>query len=281
MKFTLFLLATALYAQKFEVAAIKPSPDFAALQAAGQRPHCVNLIDQARVEMTCLTLSRLVIVAYRIEPYQLTSPDWMATTPFDVLAKLPEGATKEQVPAMLQAMLAERFNLAVRKETKEESVYALTVGKDGPKLKEASTGDLTSEHPFPDGTGGRIMLYISPQGPDGWQTYSMLNGTMMFDASRITLAQLTAVLAKQVDLPVIDHTGRNGAYAVSFPVPHGPNGGGRAGRGGAPAPSNDAALPTGADIFKSVEKLGLRLEKTKAPIEHIVVEHADKLPTGN
>jgi len=105
------------------------------------------------------------------------------------------------------------------------------------------------------------MLYVSDQKEDGWQTYSMLNGAMIFDASRITLAQLTTVLAKQVELPVVDRTGLSGAYQVSFPVPHGPNGRGSAGRGGAPAPSNDAALPSGGDIFKSVEKLGLHLEK--------------------
>ncbi|MCU1237673.1 MAG: hypothetical protein JWP63_5640, partial [Candidatus Solibacter sp.] len=50
---------------------------------------------------------------------------------------MPEGATSDQIPAMLQALLGERFKLAAHKENRPRPVYALVVGKGGPKFKEA------------------------------------------------------------------------------------------------------------------------------------------------
>ena len=85
-----------------------------------------------------MSLADLIRVAYRVKPYQLSGPDWMTAERFDVLAKMPEGATREQVPEMLKALLAEPFKLAVHRESKEHAVYALVVGKGGPKLKESA-----------------------------------------------------------------------------------------------------------------------------------------------
>ena len=82
-----------------------------------------------------MSLYGLILTAYRLEDYQLTGPDWMIMDTFDILANMPESATKEQLPEFLQAMLAERFGLVVRRESKEQSIYALTVGKGGPSLR--------------------------------------------------------------------------------------------------------------------------------------------------
>src|SRR5205814_5568237 len=78
-------------------------------------------------------------------------PDSMKSQRFDILAKMPEGATKEQVPEMLQALLAERFQLKVHRENREQSIYALVVGKGGPKLKEAAPDPETPPAPAPGG----------------------------------------------------------------------------------------------------------------------------------
>lgn len=284
----LLLSSGILFAQaKFEVASVKPSPDPAAMAASGQPPHRGIGIDAARVDMGSVSLLTLIGMAYKVEAYRVTGPNWMATERFDVLAKIPEGATKQQVPEMLQTLLAERFKLVAHRETSEEPVYALLVGTDGPKLKEAPSGDLTSARPFPNDAGGRVLLSISDHGSNGWQTYFMLNGSMVFEAPRITLPELALVLMRQVDLPVVDKTGLPGAYEVSLLVPGGPNArmaAGVSGRRGAldgASPSGEASVPTGVNIFKSVEKLGLQLERTKAPIEHLVVEHLEKIPTEN
>lgn len=115
---------------KFEVAAIKP----VTLRSAG--PSLAGLhVEGTRVDLGMMSLTTLILLAYKVEPFQITGPDFLPLTRFDIQAKMPDGATKAQVPEMLQTLLAERFGLKLRKETREQQVYALVVGQDGPKLK--------------------------------------------------------------------------------------------------------------------------------------------------
>jgi uncharacterized protein (TIGR03435 family) len=93
----LFAAASSAPTLKFEVAAIKP--------AAPEAAHVGTAIAGTRLDMDFFSLTALIITAYKVETYQITGPDWMATTGFDILARMPEGATKEQVPEMLQALL--------------------------------------------------------------------------------------------------------------------------------------------------------------------------------
>ena len=116
-------LAGLCAAQQFEVASVKPS---------GTPPHLVYAIDSSRVDIGFTPLKSLIVLAYRVQAYQVDGPDWLASARFDLLAKLPAGATKEQVPEMLRALLAERFRLVAHHENKEQQVYALLPGKDGP-----------------------------------------------------------------------------------------------------------------------------------------------------
>src|SRR5207237_1994767 len=74
--------------------------------------------------------------------YRLTGgPDWLATERFDIDAKSDRAVSKDQMLQMLQSLLAERFKLKVHRETKELRVYALTVGKNGPKVVTAKGGE--------------------------------------------------------------------------------------------------------------------------------------------
>src|ERR1017187_7864415 len=109
----------------FEVASIKPAtmPTPAQLQAG--KLHVGMNIDAARVDFGFLSLADLIPIAFRVKPYQVSGPNWMSAQRFDILAKMPEGATKEQVPDMLQALLVERFKLTFHRDNKEHSVYAL------------------------------------------------------------------------------------------------------------------------------------------------------------
>jgi uncharacterized protein (TIGR03435 family) len=246
-------------------------------------------IEGRRVDIGVMPLRALVRRAYRLEDYQLTGPDWMIMESFDIVAHIPDGATQEQLPELLQALLAERFGLVVRRESKEQSIYALTVGKGGPKLKEADLTSPPSETPFPDGAGGRALMGLI-HGPDGLETFSMLKGTAIFEAERIAMPELARVLMKFVNFPVIDKTALKGLYQVAIGVPGqtfsgGYNSGGAgmlAMRGGLSGAGGDQAPdPSGVSIFASLEKLGLRLERGKAPIEHLTVEHLEKTPTEN
>src|SRR5689334_12737281 len=87
------------FAQQFEVASVKLS---------GTPPSHAYTIDSARVELGGSTVQNLIQMAYKLESYQVDGPAWIATTRFDIQAKLPPGGSKEQVPQMVRAMLAER-----------------------------------------------------------------------------------------------------------------------------------------------------------------------------
>src|SRR5215469_15021168 len=121
----------------FEVASIKPAPPITQLaeQFRSGKAHIGMSIDGARVEFGFVSLADLIVQAYKIQPFQLNGPDWMKQERFDVLAKLSDGASKDHVPEMLQALLAERFKLSIHRDTKEQPVYALVVGKNGLKMK--------------------------------------------------------------------------------------------------------------------------------------------------
>jgi len=118
----------------FEVASIKPSEDLNSLIAAGKIPRFMPRIDDSQVDLSFISLEQLIVMAYEVKPYQVSGPDWIKTTRFDISAKLPDGGKKDQVPAMLRALLEERFKLAIHRETRDHPVYALIVGKDGSKL---------------------------------------------------------------------------------------------------------------------------------------------------
>jgi len=93
-----------------------------------------------RVEIRAATLGELIQRAYLLKPYEVAGPPWIYEDRFDVLAKLPDGAAGEQVPLMLQALLAERFELAVERRAKPVATYRLVAAKNGPKLRPAENG---------------------------------------------------------------------------------------------------------------------------------------------
>ncbi len=119
-------------AMAFEVASVKP----AAPQPPGQFRISMGG-DPGRVDYQGVSLKILIERAYQIKSYQVTGPDWLDSERFDVVAKLPDGAKPEDVPKMLQTLLAERFKLTVHREQKTLPVYALGVGKNGPKLQKS------------------------------------------------------------------------------------------------------------------------------------------------
>jgi uncharacterized protein (TIGR03435 family) len=124
-------------APAFEVASIKPAAPLDANAVMSGKLHLGMRTDAARVDIGYLSLADLIHLAYRVKPFQISGPDWMGGQRFDIQAKIPEGASTDQVPEMLQALLAERFKLAVHRENTEQAVYALVVGKGGSKMKDA------------------------------------------------------------------------------------------------------------------------------------------------
>jgi uncharacterized protein (TIGR03435 family) len=103
----------------FEVASIRPSPplDTIKRQIDQGKLHVGMFVDGARVDIGFLSVGEMIPIAYRVKLYQVAGPDFMGNDHWDILAKIPEGASKDQVPEMLRALLEERFKLKVHAET--------------------------------------------------------------------------------------------------------------------------------------------------------------------
>jgi uncharacterized protein (TIGR03435 family) len=271
----------------FEVASIKAAGPLDPSRIRSGQMHLGMRIDAARVDIGSMSLADLIQEAYRLKPYQISGPGWMTSERFDVLAKMPEGASREQVPEMLQALLAERFKLAVHRETKEHAMYALLVGKSGPKLTEsppdADAPAGRGENAQATIAGGRMGVTRMSAGP---------GGGMHLELSKMTMARFAEILSRYLSSPVVDLTELKGTYQMAldlsmedllsaartagYTVP-GLGGGGDAAR----QPADAASDPGGLSILGTLQQLGLRLEPRKAPMEMIVIDHVEKAPTEN
>ncbi len=226
------------------------------------------------------SLHMLIRMAYGLEDNQiLNEPAWFGSDSFEVDAKMDEETTaafnklngKDQMKArqhMLQAMLADRFKLAAHKETRDLQIFNLVVAKGGPKFKEAKEGDT-----YPNGIK-------SPDGKStaGWITVGP--GELTMQGGEIK--NMASILSDQLSHHVFDKTDLGAKYDIHLKwAPQdrqGPEMKGAASSGGdGGAPSGDA----GPSIFAALqEQLGLKLETAKAPVEVLVIEHAEK-PSAN
>lgn len=321
----LLLMPGALVAQTapakltFDVATIKPAAPLdpqtiAADMQAGKMPRIGPHVSADRAEYYYFPLKSMIAAAYKVKDYQVSGPDWLASDRFDIEATLPEGASKDDVPAMLQALLADRFKLVAHRETAEHKVLALIVSKGGPKLKESSAPPPPIDPNAPLKPGE--MTFDGPDGPirmtrnhDGSMTFNMgAKGTMTqkldaqnqsvrIDSNMVTMAgfadTLSAIMTQMGGTQVVDMTGLKGNYEVSVEIALSDLMAMARSQGFGPPPppsgaaANAAAGPTASDpsggtsVYQSVKQLGLELEDRKAPVEQLVVDHVEKQPTEN
>jgi uncharacterized protein (TIGR03435 family) len=242
-----------------------------------------------RLDYSNVSLTVLIARAFRVKPIQISGPAWFDTERFDIVAKIPGGTPKDQVPEMLQTLLVERFHMEVRRESRDQPVFALLVDKNGPKLtksEEDSSAPLAVS-----GLEARRGNRDRPMVTAG-------NGRL--EAHRVTLGALANLLSASLRRPVLDQTGIVGTYDVKLEAaPEDVGGAARSARmtvpgntgidgvnspatalaGFEPVPGSDE-LPSGW-ILASIRRLGLRLEARRASIEHIVIEKAQKTPSEN
>jgi uncharacterized protein (TIGR03435 family) len=252
--------------------------------------------DPGMIDYKNVTLKFLVAHAYGMKEDRISGPEWLGSASYDIMAKKPAAVPHDQTMLMLQALLTERFKLTLHKETKTMPAYALTVAKSGPKLKEidpaivaASMADAAgggSQQP-PTSGGGRGGR---PPMPIGGMNVNM-NGQSTQLTGRVPMSDLVNELGHFVDRPVVDLTDLKGTYDIDIAwVPEGFDAVGGRGRALAITSSGDGArtaservvdMPTDTIFQVLQEKLGLKLEARRIPIEMIVVDHAEKIPTEN
>jgi uncharacterized protein (TIGR03435 family) len=232
----------------FEVATIKPTdPAFGGILVG---------MPNGQFSARGFTLRDLISFAYSMDNRQVVDlPKGLESERYDILGKFPSGAPANPAAArgMLQALLAERFQLTFHRETRDMPIYTVTVAKGGHKMKARTEGD---------GGEARRMLFNGPNVP----------------GRDVSVAMLAEGLQKLVlDRPIVDKTGLTGNFDFELHWrPEASQFGGRGGQLTAASVNDDKP-----DIFTAMqEQLGLKLEPTKGPAEVIVVERAEK-PSEN
>lgn len=302
LKFLPALLATAtLYSQTptFEVATIKPAGDINPARIAAGTMKIGMTIDAARVDIGFFSLQDLIRTAYRLKTHEVSGPEFLTATRYNIQAKIPDGVSKDLVPEMLQALLVERFKLTTHRETKEIGVFALVQGKNGHKLVPAEPEAPAKEgEPAPsnqlkiegNAQGGRGMA-IRTGGGGGVNMKMGENGQMQMAFDKMSMVGLAEMLTRFVDRPVVDQTKLEGNYKFALNLSM-EDLRGMAQKAGAmmvqsgvnPAtpirvdPNSDGA--TGS-IFNAIADVGLKLEGKRLPVQILVVDHAEKSPTEN
>jgi len=255
----------------FDVVSVKPSKPGATEFRSGFTPDGFSSSNTP--------LLAIIQVAYGLlgsNEDQITgAPSWVKAEKYDIEAKvngadLPVFAklNRQQRDLMLQTMLADHFKLTASRDIRQLPVYALVIAKNGPKLKEAKSGDT-----YVNGIKGS-------NGPTGPGANAMGRGYIV--CQRTHIAELAWLLRLETGRTVLDKTGLAGQYDISLQwTPEeeaaqmfSNNGGSQ--QGTTPAP--DASGPS---IFAAIqEQLGLRLEPQKGPVEGLVVDHVER-PSPN
>jgi uncharacterized protein (TIGR03435 family) len=298
MKYFLVLgFCTACFAQtapalpQFEVASVRPSGPTA--------PEAMKLgvhIDGARMSCNYFSLTDLIRFAYQVKQYQVTGPDWLASDRFDIAATLPAGSKQDQTRDMMKALLLDRFQLKVHTEKKDFPVYALTVAKSGLKMKESApdVDDATGTDPKDAPKApARAPVNVSASGGRGGVNINYGNGSYFtfgdnkLVVRKLTTAQFCEMLARFEDRPVVDMTGLTAKYDLDLQFTEDDYRAmliRSAVSAGVSLPPEALRMMEGASgdsLLAALEKIGLKLETRKAPLDVLVVDHMSRTPTEN
>ena len=246
---------------QFEVASIKPT--------GPENLHRININFQSggRFTATGINAKLLIQEAFNVRDSQIIGgPSWLGNDGYDINAKTgtdnpgdARPATEEQRAAAmsanrlrLQSLLVDRFHLKYHRETKEQQVFALVVGKSGVKMKESPEVAGAAERGF----------RISRASMSGKQ---------------VSIDSLAQALTRPLGRTVVNKTGLKGLYELNLEWTPDP-GQSFGASPDAPPQANDAPGPS---IFSAIqEQLGLKIESEKAPVEQIVIDSIDK-PSEN
>ena len=229
----------------------------------------IPMDDPGRVRLENWALLDLIAAACRVRARQVSGPAWLSDQSFDIEAKVPDGAPKEELNAMLQSLLEERFGLKVHRDTRTEQGFALVVGKNGPKLKPAEPPPAPAQGLTEEEQRAKIqqqaqagMEAMQKRMQENRESGTPLGGLSRANLPSITTEELASQLVRFAEAPVVDETGLTGKYSVTIET------------------WKNADVP-GGTVFDAVEKLGLKLEARKLTVETVVVDQVSKTPTAN
>ena len=234
---------------EFEVASVRPIPPLAPGTSVRPGYFLVPKVDDPQRFHARYSVSGPLGIlewAYGVRDFQVAgAPEWLTRESFEIDARAEHPSTEDQIKQMVRALLGDRFQLKLHREIKAISVYALLQGKEGPKLADAKDATLNQGL-------GNIMV------PPGKLT-----------AHGATMALFVQILSENLGRPVIDKTNLTGHYDFDLTY-DGPSW----------SPEEHDWKPFGTEIFGPIEKLGLKLEPQKSPVEMLVIDSVEH-PSAN
>ncbi|HTX38988.1 MAG TPA: TIGR03435 family protein [Bryobacteraceae bacterium] len=245
----------------FEVASIKPADIAPGGGFTMWRKGGPGTDDPTRIDYHNVSLSDLISKAYGVEYYQIVGPDWLRTQRYQIDATVAPGSTKDQLPLMFRNLLADRFKVQLHRDRKEMDRYSLTVAKGGPKFA-AHVETPPDEKP---------QSFGSHTDADGYPVIpragvALIDGRARGKFPDAGVNMIANLLQGQLHSPVIDDTGLTGKYDFDLFWDTRPA----------------SAADNGPDLVTAVQQqLGLRLERKKALVDVVVVDHAERTPTAN
>ena len=226
--------------QQFEAASIHQSPPV----GRGFNPGCKGgpgSHDPTRIECGQMSLMRLLVIAFGVKTFQVSGPDWLRSTNFDISAILPASTTKEEIRIMWQKLLRDRFHLELRHEERQTTVFDLVVAKGGAKLKLA--GQATTSNPPP------------------------VPGVQHVFMPKATMDDLANFLAELLAAPIRNRTELTDEYEIRL---------GWTPESSAAVDPNGPTLMQAVE-----DELGLRLTPRRGTGDFLVIDHIDRVPTEN
>jgi len=247
--------ASVLFSGSLLKGADEPRFEVASLKRA-ERCVMQNSADPGIVSLNGDPLRVLLAEAFDVKMDQISGPSWLDADCLTIIAKLPEGATKDQIPAMLRALFEERLKLSSHKDSRSQPGYVLVVDKNGPKVKPSEKGPNAP--------------------PPGQVTFGA--GSRASIKGATTMAFLARYLSTKLGSPVRDLTEMKGIYDIN--LAWAPEQSLEATAPWSDNPGNSTDLP--GSIFTAIrESLGLRLEPHKEDIDVFVIDHIERLPIEN
>jgi len=221
-----------------------PGPVFEAASVKLARGGRVKVeSDPGRLTVNDESLEVLIKLAYGLREYQFVGPDWLHAARYNIIATTGSPQPRSAQLAMLRRLLADRLKLVVHHESKTLPIYALIVGKAGPKLKPM---DEHLQVPFE--LPSNFSMWPTPGGTTELRGYG-------------SLGQLSDFLTRLVDRPVLDRTGITGNFDIRLLC----------------AIDGYPGFDTSPTVFDAVQsQLGLKLEAGTNPVELTVVDHVER-----
>jgi uncharacterized protein (TIGR03435 family) len=216
-------------------------------------------------------LMPLIAEAFGVRADQIAGPAWLRTERYDIIANIPDGATRDQFNLMLRTLLRERFGLRFHIVSKPSPVFALRIAKNGPQMK--STAHSAKEATPSSGSFGTPDARGCPNPPSDFQGMVSLPapGEMCWTGRDVPIQNLAQLLERPAGRPIVDETGLTGRYdfKIFFEVRSRPG-------------DANVAVSSAPSVFAAVEEqLGLTLESASASFDYFMIDSIERDPTDN